>query len=322
MKREQESCIISSAFEPVATVDGIITTICKKHIARYEDADNYLKKTILEKRIPTDEDMEIAARLYAIPMMHKTYRNIAKTLYKADELCKKRIQESGESITDVSDDWLLYFMDKVSVISEESVQSIFACILTQECCENGTMRKVMIDRLALLDRKSAQLFSTLCQLTYNVENNSGIVYSIPLYLRDNTLRKLIKSKKTGLSEEQVIEYQKMLTANGRDTGITLTEIEHELEILQEIGLIHLSEDGDEGDIYSINPETFYFRIGTEDVGQLSLFDKRQKIYYACTGNVTYTKMGLDLYNSLKTVYSPYPELCTLLKAYIRFQENK
>ena len=55
---------------------------------------------------------------------------------------------------------------------------------------------------------------------------------------------------------------------------------------------------------------------------LSLYDKELMISYICTGNLTYTKMGLDLYNSLKDVYPPYSELYSLLKAYIQLQKNR
>ena len=158
MEQEKITDIISSSSDALTTVDGIITSIYKSHMRKYERADSYLETVILEKGFASDKDVETAARLYGIPMLHKKYRNIAKTLNKADALCKKRIQETKEKVTDVDDDWLTYFMERVSIVSEESIQSIFACILTQECCESGSMRKVMIDRLALLDRKSARLF--------------------------------------------------------------------------------------------------------------------------------------------------------------------
>lgn len=67
---------------------------------------------------------------------------------------------------------------------------------------------------------------------------------------------------------------------------------------------------------------FRFRVGSEEVGRLSLFDEEQKVYFACTGNITYTKMGLELYQSLKAVYPSYSGLHALLKAYIYLQENR
>ena len=321
MEQEKITDIISSSSDALTTVDGIITSIYKSHMRIYVRADSYLETVILEKGFASDKDVETAARLYGIPMLHKKYRNIAKTLNKADALCKKRIQETKDKVTDVDDDWLTYFMERVSIVSEESIQSIFACILTQECCESGSMRKVMIDRLALLDRKSARLFSILCQLTYSVEVNDGRIYYVPLYLRDNILVELVKNKATLFAEDQAIEYQNIL-AEGLDSDCQLEDLESELDMLQEIGLINISKDEDEGDIYSAKSSTFCFRVGSEEVGRLSLFDEEQKVYFACTGNITYTKMGLELYQSLKAVYPSYSGLHALLKAYIYLQENR
>ena len=241
MEQEKITDIISSSSDALTTVDGIITSIYKSHMRKYERADSYLETVILEKGFASDKDVETAARLYGIPMLHKKYRNIAKTLNKADALCKKRIQETKEKVTDVDDDWLTYFMERVSIVSEESIQSIFACILTQECCESGSMRKVMMDRLALLDRKSARLFSILCQLTYSVEVNDGRIYYVPLYLRDNILVELVKNKATLFAEDQAIEYQNIL-AEGLDSDCQLEDLESELDMLQEIGLINISKD--------------------------------------------------------------------------------
>lgn len=184
------------------------------------------------------------------------------------------------------------------------------------------MRKVMIDRLALLDKKSAHLFSTLCQLTYNVEVDNGRSYCIPLYLRDDILVELVNSKVISFSEEQAVEYQHILALAGQELDFQLSDLESELDILQEIGLINVSETGDESDIYSTKSSSFCFRVGAEEVGHLSLFDDEQRVYFACTGNVTYTKMGLDLYNALKSVYPPYSGLYDLLKAYIQLQESR
>ena len=106
MEQEKITDIISSSSDALTTVDGIITSIYKSHMRKYERADSYLETVILEKGFASDKDVETAARLYGIPMLHKKYRNIAKTLNKADALCKKRIQETKEKVTDVDDDWL------------------------------------------------------------------------------------------------------------------------------------------------------------------------------------------------------------------------
>ena len=107
-----------------------------------------------------------------------------------------------------------------------------------------------------------------------------------------------------------------------DSDWQLEDLESELDMLQEIGLINISKDEDEGDIYSAKSSTFCFRVGSEEVGRLSLFDEEQKVYFACTGNITYTKMGLELYQSLKAVYPSNFGLHARLKGYIFFKKHE
>lgn len=83
MTQEKVTDIISASSEALTAVDGIITSIYKSHMRKYERADNYLATVILEKGTVSDEDVNIAAQLYGIPMLRKKYRNIAKTLNKA-----------------------------------------------------------------------------------------------------------------------------------------------------------------------------------------------------------------------------------------------
>lgn len=309
----------SSILTGISKTDGIITTLYKSHMQKYTKADDYLASAILRDGSLSDEDIEIAARLYAIPMLHKQYKNIAKTMSMADLICDQRTKATGEKIGDVDDDWFSYFIDRASLISEESVQATFAYVLTQECCSSGSIRKVMLDRLALLDKKSAYLFSVLCTLTYSLELDDSCSYSIPLYLRDDVLQNIVNSSSNTFTEEQAIAYQACFSVDG-DPSFR-KDIEGELEILQEIGFIKLSEDGDEGDIYSTNPCSFTFMIEDEPVEQISLYDEKNGIYYVKTGNVVFTKMGLDLFHSIKNVYRPHEALEPILKAYIQYQKN-
>lgn len=321
MGNENEISIVSSVSDAINSTNGIITAIYKAHMHKYEVADDYLKKQIVEHGFVDEKDLEIAAKLYAIPEMRKKYKNIARTLAKADQLCSKRIFASGEQASDIDDDWLELFLDKASLISDDKLQDIFAYILSQECCKTGSIRKVMIERLALLDQRSALVFKILCQLTYCVKVSDGREYNIPLYLRDTTLLKMVKNRTVSFSETQAIDYQSFIACKGLSPSFRLRDFEAELEILQDIGLVNLSDETDECELYSSVPTVYTFYIGNQDLGKLSLYDKKQKIFYACTGNVTYTKMGLDLYNALNSAFAPYSCLTGILEAYIQLQNE-
>lgn len=320
MDPENITDIVSTSLKDISTSNGIISAIFNKYIRANNRAEDYLEKAIWENGCVSDDDLEVAARLYGISMMRKQYKNIAKTLRKADELCVKRIQNTGEEPKDADEDWLLYFLDRASRISNESVQNIFAYILTQECFEEGTIRKVMIDRLALLDEKTALIFAVLCQLTYKVEISDGRDYYVPLYLRDDILYELVNTSTIEFSEDQAVEYQNFILHNKINDKTIDENVESELELLQEIGLVNLSEESDEGDIYSSKPISFDVFVGQNKAGNISLFDENQNVYYMCTGNITYTRMGLDLYNALKSAYAPYPGLLEITEAYLKLQE--
>lgn len=321
MKKDNEISVVSSVSDVIDTTSGIVTNIFKAHMSRYENSDKYLSEKLLEHGYIDNKDMEMAAKLYAVPMMHKKYKNIAKTLLKADALCKKNTTNSDKTNFDVDDDWLIYFLDKASVISDDKVQDVFACLISQECSNHGSIRKIMIDRLALLDSISAQFFKMLCQLTYRVIVSDGREYLMPLYLRDGTLVKLVKRKKINFSEKQAINYQNVLTLKGQSAECQLECVESELDILQDIGLISLSEESDECDIYSAKEVVYSFFVEDNKAGELVVYDKRQKIYFVYTGNITFTKMGLDLYNSLKPMIEPYSGLTDILSAYIQLQKT-
>lgn len=309
----------STILQGVATGEGVVSALYKSHMQKYNRADEYLASVLKKGGSLSNEDIEIAARLYAIPMLHKQYRNIAKTLSLADVMCDQRTKATGETIDDIDDDWFIYFLDRVSLISNESVQAVFAYVLTQECCKNGSIRKVMLDRMALLDKSSAHLFSVLCGLTYVLELDDGVSYSIPLYLRDNILYQIINSSSNSFTEEQARLYQLCFSEDGKT--LPRGKVEEELEMLQEIGFVKLSEDGDEGDIYSVNPCVFTFVVKDDPVGQIQLYDEQNGVYYAKTGNVVYTKMGLDLFYSIKNTFGQQEILKPLLSAYIQYQKE-
>ena len=99
------------------------------------------------------------------------------------------------------------------------------------------------------------------------------------------------------TEEDAMLYKNYFSIN--DRVLHGSEIEEELEVLQEIGLVNLSEENDESDIYSI--ENIEFTVSTENkkFKVLPQYDEQQEVYYIVTGCMTFTKIGLELYKALK-----------------------
>ncbi len=121
-------------------------------------AENIWKRQFLKKGAASDEDIEIAARLYAIQCYEKI-RISPKRLTKPIPFVKKRIQETGEEVTDVDDDWIMYFMDRASNISRRG-HSI--CLYFNSGMLQKRFHTESNDRpfSPLTRQKSARLFAT------------------------------------------------------------------------------------------------------------------------------------------------------------------
>ena len=156
----------------------------------------------------------------------------------------------------------------------------------------------MLDRLALLDRSSAALFQILCDLTYDIEVSDGRNYSVPLYIRDTELCKMVHNTCIDFTEEDAMLIKTILVLMiGCLHG---SEIEEELEVLQEIGLVNLSEKKMmKVTFYSI--ENIEFTVSTENkkFKVLPQYDEQQAVYYVVTGCMTFTRLVWELYKALK-----------------------
>lgn len=90
-----------------------------------------------------------------------------------------------------TDDWLEYFEDLSSKVSDNTMQEIWARLLTKERCETGSITKVMLNTFSLLDKDSALSFGKLCNLTYKLTVDDGRVRYIPLVLYDDILHGIV-----------------------------------------------------------------------------------------------------------------------------------
>lgn len=307
--------LVSSSTDAISAGTGFFSTIYANHMKSYERADMYLENRILNTKdhSVTDKDLEVAAKLYAIPKMRKEYKNIARTLKKADALFKRRVEHTKETPTDIDSDLFDYIMDKAKLISSEQLQALWASLLVQSSLQPGTLRKVMLDRIALLDIKSASLFGLLCTLTYKLTVSDGREYLFPFYIREKNLQKLVTYKNCLYNNEDRKLYKSLFTLD--DIGIDYKNIEDELEVLQDIGLIKISEHDDEGDVYTVEKSSFSIEVGSQNWTIHSAFDEIESIYFIITGCLEYTTIGLELCNALMERYPVNESFAKTLKEY-------
>ena len=283
---------------------GIASKMYNNYQKKFLLPEQYLSEQIIKNKELTSDDLTVAAKLYGISKLRRHYKNISKIIYSADNIANLKGITSGE----IDDDWMNYFLDRAENISDETVKNIYAYILANKFENKNGFRKVMLDRLALLDYDSAIAFLKLCQATYEIETSEYVYYSIPFYVRDSVLKKMVNCEDILFTESDAIKYQ------------NIRPEESILEIIQDIGLIKLSEDVDECDIYSNNNISFKVSANNNSFHYQSKFDSVQDIYYAITGCCVFTTIGLELYNALKDKYVQDEQLFNLVNNYYKFQE--
>ena len=113
---------------------------------------------------------------------------------------------------DVSDDWILQFMDKARLVSDANFQVIWGAILAEECNSPGSIPKAVLHILSQMDGKHAESFALVCSLSVYIQTDNGLEYTpvIPYYEYENFFRRaglkfeaLIDLKAIGLIDVKV-----------------------------------------------------------------------------------------------------------------------
>lgn len=267
-----------------------------------------------KKSIEEDEKIDgiaKAAKLSSARKELKQYINQSKIIaYAIEDLDQNAKLE-------VEDDWLSYFFNYAQNISEESVQKIWAKILAEHCNGNSNVKKTLVHILSLLDKESAQAFGNLCRITiqlpkfeqHKIFENKFILNHVPLVLSPLDccrVKSLNEIYKKDISTREYIE---------------CIPSQNNLIILQEIGLIELSNNADFEYPCSVGCLSYYknedgwnkqirlkecvvsygddkYNIEPRNMEESELYElikKRRKIKF---GRVRYTTIGENLYKIL------------------------
>ena len=161
---------------------GIVSKLIDKAYLPANKADEFLSEQALKNGVITEEDLDRAATIYSSFKMKKAYKSIYKTRKKADTLISGKIIED---VDDLDEDWFSAFEEHVSKISDESILDLWAAILAGKVMHIGTFRKIMLNRIALLDASSVKAFTELCYRTYTFSLSDGQTHKIPFYISFN-----------------------------------------------------------------------------------------------------------------------------------------
>lgn len=105
---------------------------------------------------------------------------------------------------DIENDWITNFFDKCRLISDETMQQIWAGILAGEAESPGKFSKRTVALLATLDKADAELFTLLCRFCLDFEfdhSRRPIIYNriAGIYLNAGLdLAALLRLVETGL----------------------------------------------------------------------------------------------------------------------------
>ena len=153
-------------------IDGKISEPATALINKISDAVGGLYKPYQIRRVAKAEaEAEIIKEQAQIKITNLQRRALARFV---SEEAKK--QENIESITEkaipqlddssnpqnMENDWIANFFDKCRIVSDEEMQVLWAKVLASEANSPGTYSKRTVNSLGSLDKRDAQLFTTLC----------------------------------------------------------------------------------------------------------------------------------------------------------------
>lgn len=271
----------------------------------YRDAEKLLTKSIDENGKIVEQDIYNVANQLLIRKFIKKIKNCESIINKAKLQFDRILNKASHnfSFTHPDSDWLDYFFDLASKVSNEAIQQLWARILVQEHTEKGFVKKILINTLALLDAESARCFQNLCSLTYQMKADEDI-RTIPFVIYDNNIANLLEGY-----DGNIDSFQKYLD---------ICPEEKELDYLAELGLItttNLTESV--YCIYSTEKTNVTFSCRGGEITIESPFNEESNMYQTEVSFVFFTNVGYSLYKILNV--TEFDGLFEILK---RFAENQ
>lgn len=99
-------------------------------------------------------------------------KNLEQVLSKTEVILENEQTKSQENISEsINEDWLSYYIEGASKISDEQVQELWAKILAGEIITPKTFSKRTLDVLLRLSTEEAKLFEKICGYVVEISNN-------------------------------------------------------------------------------------------------------------------------------------------------------
>ena len=153
-------------------------------------AQQYLIEQIKENNF-NEDTIKNACIIMNVKKNLKRTKNLINMIDEAEQIINK--DKSLKKINTPDDEWLEYFEDLSSRVSDKAMQKMWARILAKEVTEESSgITKAMLNTISLLDKESATNFIKLCSLVYTVQVVGGNFYTISLVLYDMDLTRILQ----------------------------------------------------------------------------------------------------------------------------------
>lgn len=270
------------------------------------NAEQQLVKALMENGKITNDDIEAAAAQLLVRKWVKRIKNYDTIITKAEKQFEMAISELKDqeipNTQKVDEDWIEYFYDLASRVSDDIMQELWARLLVSEQLNRGGIRKAMLNTIALMDYEHAEAFTSLCRLTFTLEIKDYVRH-IPLVQFDDDIDAMTKDYH---KNKKAFEKYKELCPG-----------DEELDYLKEIGLITFNQQRRENLIFYRDDETAIYKCRGFSLECKGIYDDEDDVYYVSTGLVFFTQIGLSLYKTL--IIEPYENLGIVLNRFVEFQ---
>lgn len=110
--------------------------------------------------------------------MHRFVEEEASRQENMEAITEKAIPklEENSDPNEMEDDWVTNFFDKSRIVSDNEMQGLWASVLAGEANSPGTYSKRTVNFLGDLDKKDAELFTTLCRFGWIVGNFTPLIF--------------------------------------------------------------------------------------------------------------------------------------------------
>ncbi|MCD8188725.1 MAG: DUF2806 domain-containing protein [Clostridiales bacterium] len=150
----------------------------------------------------------------------------------------------------LDDDWIALFMDKAGLVSSEEFQLIWGKVLAYECNNPDSIPKVLLNILSVMDKKDAEAFTALSNLSVQVDDEFAPVinhYKLDEYKKWGiTLDYLVDLKSLGLIEmDSGITNGYSLVSNEFPAKVTYFDLEYQMQYTDtvSVGVVLFTKSG-------------------------------------------------------------------------------